>query len=320
MTTILPTLRHAERMLRTLRDAERFARLPFSDPAAPFLRHLTLLDRLAAPTFALPSLWFKRSFENHPAFMCEPGGLWGDLVLARLGDEGALDRLAHRITWRLHGTDNEQRMMRSELRRRAESTGRGRDEVKHTALMTGLALALAERERQQTHRFGRQWVVESAENPRRALFVPSDARPRWYWRWLCDEAVKAARADLLGRPYPRPEMPRDVYDRTVRVVNDVTEKTEYHPVPPATLNREGALEPSAPDMMVSTDSDLLAALAGSSATDPRLLALLARVRSPRERQSLALLAQGYDVAEIAAEIGEARNATDQRLYRIRRKV
>lgn len=324
MTTLLPVIRQFERTQQMFRRAEWVARLPFSDPAAPALRHLALLERLAVPTFALPNFWRKPNLQDHPALLYAPGELRGDLILAWLGDEGALDRLAQRIPWRLHGTDEEKRIMRAELGSRAESTGRGHEQVKHAALMAGLTLALGEREREQRHRFGQQWVVESAENHRGILFVPRDARPRWYWRWLCDEAVKAAQADLLGKPYPRSEMRHDVYDRTLPKMNAVTEKPEYRPAPPDSLDREGAPDP------IDTSSDPLTVLLVDERWQEaagKLQGLLAHAPPGRAAQELLPLLmeqlqtrQEPNFAEIERTLGLKPGTSRQRFFRYRQQV
>jgi DNA-binding CsgD family transcriptional regulator len=129
-----------------------------------------------------------------------PGTLLGDLLIVQWERSydaqkvAALDRLVSRIGWRPRGA------VRAALNLQAQIQSRPIALVVRNELRAGLLLALAEQDRPQRHRFGRQWVAD--EDGRVEEFVPTDLPLDLFWRWLKDETCKAATAALLGLPYP----------------------------------------------------------------------------------------------------------------------
>jgi hypothetical protein len=111
---------------------------------------------------------------------------------ARLLD---VERIVDTIAWSPRNP-----LVRRAIEERARADGCSVAEVRRRELQAALYLALAERGRPQTHRFGRSWLTD--ESGRAAETIPEQLPPELFERWLADEARKAAEASLLGHAYP----------------------------------------------------------------------------------------------------------------------
>jgi hypothetical protein len=129
-----------------------------------------------------------------------PSGVWLPVwwprpVATRAPALADVDRIVESIAWNPRNP-----LVRRAIEERARTDGCTVAEVRRRELRAALYLALAERGRAQTHRFGRRWLTDEAG--RAAAAIPEQLPLELFERWLADEARKAAEASLLGHAYP----------------------------------------------------------------------------------------------------------------------
>ena len=146
-------------------------------------------------------VWFGRPwvvYQPPPAPV--PGTEIGDLdiLLSRTAPDGdrlaALERTVDRIAW----TPRRPSVRRALAARTSDAVSV--ETAKRQELRAAVYVVLAERQRPQTHRFGRSWVT--GPGGRTISVTPAGLPPPLFWRWFCDEVRKAAEASLVGQPYP----------------------------------------------------------------------------------------------------------------------
>lgn len=147
------------------------------------------------------------------------------------------------------------------------------DRVKHDALIAGASLVLARWNEEQKHRFSQKWVTD--ENGKLAAIAPSDLPWLDAWTWFSDEARKAATATVLNKPYPASGA-RDVFQH--KNATHISRNEEWD-----SSGHTGS----------HLEDDPLPALIDQFDAQEQLHTLLA-IATPREREMLHLMREGYD--------------------------
>lgn len=228
-----------------------------------------------------------------------PGTPDADLFLLLRGDGepeeqlAALERMVDRVRWAPHGA------ARAALAARARDEQASPAEIKRRELRAAVVLVVGAVEEPQYHRFGNRWLV--GPDGRKDLVRPyHDLDLDLLWEWFLDEVPKAAEAALLDRPYP--------------ATGDPWERGLVAPVDPS----DGGIG----DPLGAAEADplhLLLERERRSDDAKRLLALVEQA-SPRQRELLALLWEGFEVPEAARRLGMAPATARQQLLRLRRKA
>lgn len=216
-----------------------------------------------------------------------PGTRFGDLrILEDAGaDEeqrlAAVERTSERIDWSPRNP-----LVRRLLRAQADAEGLSVPTVIRNELRQAILLVMGEAGREQRHRFyGQMFTI-----------VPRNESLHEYWQWVVVEAGKAAEGSVLGKPYPA-------------VGKDAMERKDSQG-----RSLVGPLAAEIPDPL--TDPAILLDQMGAR---QKLSALLRRL-SPRERTIACLLAHERPAEAIAAHFNMTRNAADQAIHRLRKKI
>jgi hypothetical protein len=175
------------------------------------------------------------------------------------------------------------------------TTRRAKGELLGTWLAPeGLLLAAGDSDRHQRIRLGRQWVKD--QHGKRIELRPDGLPFRWFVRWLVQRAHRLVEGILLdqaggGRPLDLLETNR------VDFAGFATEIVDRHP--------EASVFTPSPEALLEVRT---------------LLATLANVATPRERELLSLLEEGASREEAAALLEVSRATVDVHCSNLRQKL
>ena len=142
------------------------------------------------------SLWLREYSRSIRIAFPPPDPLLSDIIDALDKDPSAAERLALRISWQ---PDQWQREC---IRLKARFEGSSPDEVRKKALIQGVILALCwEKEDEVPIQIGPQskWLYDGQQHL--ATVLPMHIPTQLLWKWIQEEAARAAGLWLVGYPY-----------------------------------------------------------------------------------------------------------------------
>ena len=142
------------------------------------------------------SLWLREYSRSIRIAFPPPDPLLSDIIDALDKDPSAAERLALRISWQ---PDQWQREC---IRLKARFEGSSPDEVRKKALSQGVILALCwEKEDEVPIQIGPQskWLYDGQQHL--ATVLPMHIPTQLLWKWIQEEAARAAGLWLVGYPY-----------------------------------------------------------------------------------------------------------------------
>ena len=142
------------------------------------------------------SLWLREYSRSIRIAFPPPDPLLSDIIDALDKDPSAAERLALRISWQ---PDQWQREC---IRLKARFEGSSPDEVRKQALSQGVILALCwEKEDEVPIQIGPQskWLYDGQQHL--ATVLPMHIPIQLLWKWIQEEAARAAGLWLVGYPY-----------------------------------------------------------------------------------------------------------------------
>ncbi len=230
-----------------------------------------------------------------------PGTLCGDLNLIRYGmadeKEQALSRLveAYRRRWRMQDPE-----VVDALREKAGIDGVSPTVILRTALQTSIFLALGDDETGTTVRFGRtDWVVDG--DGHKALVVPMSLFPDEYQRWIEDRVLHYANDWMV-----------DGLRRRFRVLNAHSDGTSR---PWDTVHSLDQI----PDLDRDVSGNVPQIIERTVELNELLNDLWA-LATDAERETIELLGEGYQSAEIAEIRGTSQATVRVQKMSIREKA
>jgi len=144
--------------------------------------------------------------------------------------------------------------------------------IKREKLQAALMLALGERRQAQAHRFGRDWLTD--EDGKKILVVPENLGVCFYWRWLVDRTIRIAEEDLL-MDYPTSSLPLEEDDSPILEAN--------------------FCETAADPLQIVIEHEQRQA-------DRECVRTLFDLATPRQKELLILLKEGYKIADAAQQM------------------
>ena len=142
------------------------------------------------------SLWLREYSRSIRIAFPPPDPLLSDIIDALDKDPSAAERLALRISW------HPDQWQRECIRLKARFEGSSPDEVRKKALSQGVILALCwEKEDEVPIQIGPQskWLYDGQQHL--ATVLPMHIPTQLLWKWIQEEAARAAGLWLVGYPY-----------------------------------------------------------------------------------------------------------------------
>jgi hypothetical protein len=205
----------------------------------------------------------------------------------------AAGEIATFVTWKVQG--KERAAINSALAERAILGNVSREQAKRDALTTAVALVLGEADKPRHYMIGRGVWLKDA-NGQKASFAPGDIPLRMFdlfCRWLHSQAIRAAEAILLDRPYPAG-----------------TEGEPLDELAPLIADRVPAPDDADPAYLI-VERD-------QQAEDVARLAPVLDAATPRQRELLSLLEEGNSLADAARVMGIEPSTARVLLHKVRR--
>lgn len=224
-----------------------------------------------------------------------------DLRLLDVSDRAAIERIAERIKW---GASPQ---AWQEIRNLSRQEQRSPRSVLQDILVEGVVLALMHMHDAQRFKVKDQWVV--GDSKKIVEIIPYNLTPPYFEIWLHQEARKAAKAVILGQPYPATD---DVFDILEEIKNAGAGRYTESPQYQALFYHAAPLDYDdefVPDSLGPSDLD-----ERHEGAQQRLATISERL-TPKERDLLSSLERGESRAARAERTGDQAPAVRKQYQR-----